>query len=55
MKDAIHSAISATLAGIVTDVLFYGVDSYKVGLQANQKIALLTMYRGVLPIVLTGI
>jgi hypothetical protein len=54
MEDVIHCAASGAIAGIVTDIIFYGLDSYKVMLQANQKVKLSAIYRGVLPIALTG-
>jgi len=52
--EAINTGVSATFAGIVTELLFYGLDSYKVVQQAGEKVKISKLYRGALPVALAG-
>ena len=52
--EAINTGISATFAGIATELLFYGLDSYKVVQQAGEKVKISKLFRGALPVALAG-
>ena len=49
-----HEVPAAILVGITTDVIFYGVDSYKVMKQNGGVVKLNRAFRGVLPVATTG-
>ena len=48
------SAVSGGAAGIFTEILFYGLDSYKVQTQAGKSIQIKTMFRGAVPVAVLG-
>jgi len=51
---AINIGISSTIAGILTEILFYGLDSYKVVQQAGKSAKFTQLFRGALPIAIAG-
>lgn len=51
---AVTVGLSAALAGILTDVIFYGLDSYKVMLQAGEHVKVSKLFRGALPVAIMG-
>lgn len=53
-SEAVNSGVSAALAGILTDVIFYGLDSYKVMLQAGGPVQVSKLFRGALPLAVMG-
>lgn len=50
----IRDATSAAFAGVLSDIIFYGLDSYKVLLQSKQKVAISRVFSGALPIATLG-
>ena len=50
----VKHALQGASAGVLTELIFYGLDSYKVQLQAEGKVQMRTLYRGVLPVLITG-
>ena len=54
MEAAVYSGVSAGLAGVLTEVIFYGLDSYKVFSQAGGEVKMSRLFRGALPIALLG-
>lgn len=52
--EAVNTGLSATVAGILTEVIFYGLDSYKVVQQAGEKVKFSKLFRGALPIAISG-
>lgn len=52
--DALNAAASAMVADIISDFLFYGLDSYKTMQQAGKKIHYSRLFRGALPIAVSG-
>lgn len=52
--EAVNTGLSATFAGVMTEIIFYGLDSYKVVQQAGEKIKFSKLFRGSIPIALTG-
>jgi len=53
--DALNAAASAMVADIISDFLFYGLDSYKTMQQAGKKnIQYSKLFRGALPIAISG-
>lgn len=44
----------AAISGVVKDVIFYSIDSYKVVKQAGQQVKLSNLFRGTLPIAMLG-
>lgn len=53
-SDAKKAALSSFFAGIFNELLFYGLDSYKVLRQANKPFQFQRLYRGALPISFGG-
>ena len=51
---AINIGISSTIAGILTEIVFYGLDSYKVMQQAGKSAKFAQLFRGALPIAIAG-
>lgn len=54
MKDAVVQASSGALAGIIADMVFYGVDSYKVMKQVGEPLRLGRLFRGMVPVAVLG-
>lgn len=52
--EALHSGVSAGLAGIFTEIIFYGLDSYKVFSQAGGEVKISRLFRGAVPVALLG-
>jgi hypothetical protein len=52
--EAVNTAASATAAGILTEIIFYGLDSYKVMKQMGEKVKLSRLFRGTVPLALFG-
>ena len=57
-RKSIISCCSGAIAGVVSEVLFYGIDSYKVMLQASNSIrptsSIFNLFRGAVPIAIMG-
>lgn len=51
---AIRYAVSSAIAGICTEAIFYGLDSYKVIKQTGGTLTLSRMFRGTVPIAVLG-
>ena len=48
-------ALSGMFSGMITEVVFYSLDSYKVMKQAgNEKIRPSRLFKGIVPVLLTG-
>jgi predicted membrane protein len=54
MHRATLTALSAIGAGILTEVIFYGLDSYKVMKQAAEPIRMSRLFKGVVPLSVLG-
>lgn len=52
--DTLVSSLSGGLAGSITEVIFYTIDSFKIQQQTGDKISLHRLYRGAVPIALCG-
>ena len=53
-NDAIVMGVSGALAGSMTEIIFYGLDSYKIAKQAGARVIPSTLFRGAIPIALLG-
>jgi hypothetical protein len=51
---AVVDALSGGFSGVLTELIFYSLDSFKVQLQAGEKIQISRLYRGALPIACCG-
>lgn len=50
----LRAGFSGAIAGIGTEVIFYGLDSYKVMKQAGEPLQMSRLFRGALPIAMLG-
>lgn len=53
-KSIFLSGVSGSLAGVSTELIFYGLDSYKVTKQVGKKLKFNRLFSGALPIALSG-
>jgi hypothetical protein len=53
-KSNFLSGVSGSLAGISTELIFYGLDSYKVSRQAGKSVKFNRLFSGAVPIALSG-
>lgn len=51
---SLKDATCGASAGIFTEIIFYGLDSYKVMLQAGGKVSSTKLFKGVIPVAVTG-
>ena len=51
---AINTAASAAIAGTLSEIAFYGLDSYKFMMQMEEKANMRRLFRGTLPLALIG-
>mmetsp|Transcript_79067 Transcript_79067/g.155115 ORF Transcript_79067/g.155115 Transcript_79067/m.155115 type:complete len:343 (-) Transcript_79067:11-1039(-) len=54
LVDALNAACSAAASGILTEIVFYGLDSYKVVKQMGEKVKFSRLFKGALPIAVLG-
>ena len=54
VTDVLVNSLAGGLAGSMTELLIYSIDSYKIQKQSGEKLSLKRLYRGVLPIALCG-
>jgi solute carrier family 25 S-adenosylmethionine transporter 26 len=54
MSDIFVQSSSGALAGITADMVFYGLDSYKVMKQAGEKFQMRRLFRGMVPVAILG-
>lgn len=52
--DSLVNSLSGGLAGSLTEIIFYTIDSFKIQQQTGDKISLHRLYRGAVPIALCG-
>ena len=50
ITEAINSALSAAVAGTISEIVFYGLDSYKVMKQMGEKVRISRLFRGAVPL-----
>lgn len=51
---AIVAAVSGSAAGILTELIFYGLDSYKIARQAGEQVQPSRLFRGAVPLAVLG-
>lgn len=54
MSDVLVQSSSGALAGITADMVFYGLDSYKVMRQAGETLKMRRLFRGMVPVAVLG-
>lgn len=54
MTDAVTQSSSGAIAGVIADMIFYGLDSHKVMKQAGEKFQMSRLFRGMVPVAILG-